>query len=461
MKRILTILAAGLMLINPVAMAAPSVAPKANPVVEENSHFLTLTEAIGWALRDNHDIKMATQRIEDSQLQVSEATAQGLPQLSMTASYGRQDPINLGSSSGGGGLGSNPQLAAFLGLASVNSFSSRITLSQVLFAGFRIVDGVRLAQINMTLTEEGVKKARQEVTFQVVNAYFNALKAAQIVNVDRETLAQAQAQQVLAEKRLQAGTGIKLDVLQTQNQVIRVQQTISRDMNSFNKAKMALNLLMGREADVPIELNPVAKVQEVNTKLDTALKQALENRSELRQSRLNKEMSELNATIQARAAWPTITANAVYNLQDNQVVTGNNQNNQTLTYSLNMNWPIFDGLLASSRAQRSQQTAIQAQIQLDQQQQRVILEVKQAFMDITEAKERLLMAKEGLTVANENVRIAQISYEQGVGINQNVIDAHVNLLQARTAVLNAEFDIYVGKAKLYNALALELSQQFR
>lgn len=455
MKRFLLGIAIAGCMVNPVWAVTPVA------VVEQNDPFLTLTEAIAWAMHHNHDIKLALKRVEDSQLQINEASAQGLPQLSMAASYGRQDPITLGGSSGGSGLGSNPQLAAFLGLASVNTFSSRITLSQVLFAGFRIIDGIRLAQINLNLTEEGVKRARQEVTFQVVNAYFNALKAAQIVHVDRETLAQAQAQQVLAEKRLQAGTGIKLDVLQTQNQVIRVQQTISRDVNNFQKAKMALNLLMGREADRPLELNPVAQVQEVNTKLETALKLALENRVDIRQGRLNKEMSELNATIQARASWPTITANAVYNLQDNQVINSNNQNNQTLTYSLNMNWPLFDGLLSNSKAQRATQSAVLAQIQLDQLQQKVILEVKQAYMDITEAKERLLLAKEGLQVAQENVRIAQISYEQGVGINQNVIDAQLNLLQARTALITAEFDIHIGKAKLYNALAIELAEQFR
>lgn len=457
--------------LKPVAWAVESSPLVQSPILEQSqqansSYFLTLTEAIDLALKNHYDILLAQEKIKDARLQITETGAQGMPQLSLNASYGRQDPIRLGSPSdtsgtGGVGFGSNPQLAAFLGLASVNSFQSRLTLSQLLFAGFRIVDGIRLAQINLGLQEEALRLARQNVAYQVTNAYFQALRSWEIVRIDRESLEQAREQVRLAEARLRAGTGVKLDILQAQSQVIQLQQRLSQDLGNFEKAKMNLNLAIGREADYPVTLNPHATVIDLNRQESESIRLALETRSEIRQLNMQKEMSELNATIQARSIWPTISAQVSYSLQDNQVINGNTNNIQNMNYTLNMNWPIFDGLAANAKAQRAQQSAIQAQINLDQLRQRIILEVKQAFLDIQEARERMLMAQAGIQVAEENLRVAQVSYREGVGIGMDVLNAQINLLQAKHAHINARFDLNTRLARLYQILGLDINHHLR
>lgn len=471
-KQLFTLaLASSLLLSQPVLAQeppTPAPSPSTASTVSERPYFLTLTEAIDTAFVNNHDVQIARQRIDDARLQITEAGAQGLPQLSVTASYGRQDPVTAGSltdtgsgAGAGAGLGSNPQLAAFLGLASVNTFQSRVTLSQTLFAGFRIVDGVRLAQINVSMMEEGLRNAQQNVAFQVSSAYFNALRAWEVVRIDRETLAQAEAQVNQAQSRINAGVGVKLDVLQAQSQVLQIQQTLSRDMNTFEKAKMNLNLAMGRAADYPIELNTAAQVQPYEQLESKSLEQAIESRADLRQLSMQRELQELNATIQGRSVWPTVTAQAVYSLQDNQVVSGNNNNVQNMNYSLNMNWPVFDGLAATAKAQRAQQSALQTQTSYDQLRQRVVVEVKQAYLDIREARERLQLAQTGVQVASENLRVAEISYREGVSVSINVIDAQVRLLQARNSLITAQFDIHTNMAKLYQVLGLDLIENLR
>jgi outer membrane protein TolC len=254
---------------------------------------------------------------------------------------------------------------------------------------------------------------------------------------------------------------VKLDVLQAQSQVLQIQQGLSRDVNSFEKAKMNLNLAMGREADYPIELNTAAQVQPYEQLESKSLTQAMESRADLRQLLMQRELQELNATIQGRAVWPTVTAQAVYSLQDNQVVNGNNNNIQNLNYSLNMNWPIFDGLAATSKAQRAQQSALQAQTSYDQLRQRVAVEVKQAYLDIREARERLQLAQAGVQVASENLRVAEVGYREGVSVSINVIDAQVRLQQARNSLITAQFDLHTNMAKLYQVLGLDLIASLR
>src|SRR5690606_24481663 len=100
---------------------------------------------------------------------ITENAAQGLPQLSINTSYARQDPVNPPPPPPG--FGNNPQFASFLGTAPVNTFNNQISLSQVLFAGFRIIDGIRMAAINVETAEEAYRQVRQDVVANVSSAY--------------------------------------------------------------------------------------------------------------------------------------------------------------------------------------------------------------------------------------------------------------------------------------------------
>lgn len=450
--------------------AEPSSVPGASPAARTQApetpaatpkYFLTLTESIDFAQKNNYEILLAQKQIEDARWQLTETGATGLPQVTATASYGRQDPITTETTTdvgagGGAGLGSNPQFAAFLGTASVNTFNAGITLSQTLFAGFRIVDGVRLANINVGGMEEGLRLARQNVAFQVTNAYFSALRAWEVLELDKQNLKLLQEQVRTAEARLLAGTGVKLDVLQAQSQMLQLQQSMSNDLNAYEKAKMNLNQTMGRPSDYPIVLNTFAQVEDQNPDEIEALKTAIEKRPDLQQLRLQKELNELNATIQARAVWPTLSAQVRYALQDQAVVNGNSRNIQNVNYSLNMNWPIFDGFAAQAKAQRARKSADQIQINLDQLQQRVALDIQQSFMDIEAAREREIMAKAGIQLAEESLRVAQVSYKEGVGVMLDVINAQTTLQQASNSLIAARYDMNIARARLYQALGLDI-----
>jgi outer membrane protein TolC len=421
----------------------------------KKSNFLTLFDAIEIAVQNNYSLKLAYEKINLSKYQITENAAQGLPQVSINTSYSRQDPVTAPPPSGGG-IGNNPQFAAFLGTARVNTFRNQVTLSQVLFAGFRIIDGIRLANINVSASEEEYRKTRQDVIFNVSNSYYNALKSYQLLDILKFSLKQAEMHLDQAKKFEKAGTGLKIDVLRANNQLINIQMQLSQAVNNYEKAKKALNLAMGRAVDTPIEMNPKAEIPDISLDEEKFIKTALENRSELKQLKIKKEIDEILVTIQSRATWPTISANLTYNLTDQAVVNGNSVNIQNLNYGVNMNWPIFDGLLTQAKVQKAQNSVIQDQISIDQLQQSLILEVKQNLLDLQESKERMLMAKEGIKLSEEALRLAKTRYENGVGLNIEVIDAQNNLNQSKLNFINAEYDFNINKVKLYKAIGIDI-----
>lgn len=430
------------------------------PVLSEevitSKDFLTLSDAIKIGIENNHNVKKAIEQVNNAELQVLENTAQGLPQVSLTTNFGRQDPINATISPGMSAFSSSPQFAAFLGTSSVNNFNSKLQLTQTLFAGFRVIDGVKLANISVNMMKENLNQIKQDVALNVTLSYFNALRAYQLVEISQEALIQAESHLDMAQKLLKSGVGIKLDVIRAQNQIVTVQQQLSQNKNNLYKSKIALNLAMGRNIDVPITLNPSAMVQDIKIDQEKLLEKALSNRPEIKQLKYKKEMDELAALIQSRSSWPIISLYASYNIQDNQVINGNLNDTQNLSYGINMNWPIFDGLGSSAKAKRSQNNALQDQISIDQLQQSISLEIKSNMLDIQEARERIIMAQKGIELALEGLRMAQIRYKEGVGLGIDVIDAAVALVQAKSNLVFATFDLNVAKAKLYRTLGINL-----
>lgn len=436
--------------------AKPNTAQENKSKVEAVQPFLTLFDAIDIAVQNNYSLKLAAERVNVAKYQVTENAAQGLPQLNITTGYNRQDPVNAAQNNAAGGLGSNPQFAALIGASRVNTFQNQVALSQVLFAGFRIVDGIKLANINVALAEEAFRQSRHDVVNNVSTAYYNALKAAQLIQVNKISLKQSELHVEQAKKLETAGVGVKLDVVRASNQLVNTQLQLSQSLNSYEKAKKSLNLAMGREIDYPIQLNPESKVPSFPINEQKMLQDSLQNRSELRQLRMRKEMDEITTTIQSRGNWPTVSANVSYNLTDTSVVNSNANNQQNLRYGVNMNWPVFDGLLTYARVQRAQNNVIQDQISIDQLQQNVILEVKQALLDVQTAKETAILATNSIALAEESLRIAKVRYDNGIGISLDVIDAQGALNQAKANLVNADFDLNIGRVRLYRAMGVDI-----
>lgn len=445
MKKIKTILTASLLSV----FLSFSVQAEEKKQDVKNNNVLTLFQAIDTAIQNSYALKQSAEKINNSKYQVTEAFSTLMPQLNVSTSYGRQDPI-----------GNATVAQNFIGFNTqnlrVNTFNNQVTVNQLVFSGFKVLDTIKLANVNLDLSQEGYRQSRQDIVNSVSVSYFNTLKAYQLIQVNKASLKNAQEHLSYTQKLEKAGVGIKFDVIRANNQLLNSQMQLSQSLNTYEKYKKALNLAMGRSIDYPFELNSEAKIPDLTIEENKALKDALENRSELRQLKIKKEMDEITTTINSQGNWPVITASGSYNISDTAIVNANANNSQNFRYGLNMNWPIFDGLGTYARVQKAQSQVIQDQVLIDQLQQSVILEVKQILLDLTENKERIIMAKNGVALSEEALKLSEIRYQNGVGINLDVLDAQNTLNQSRANLINAEFDLNINKVKLYRALGVDI-----
>jgi outer membrane protein TolC len=106
----------------------------------------------------------------------------------------------------------------------------------------------------------------------------------------------------------------------------------------------------------------------------------------------------------------------------------------------------LDGSHARSR--RNESKARQAQYELEDFMKTVKLEVKTGFLNLKTAWTTIQSQKENVVIAEENYRAAMAQFRNGIIDNTKLLNAHVQLLRARTMYVQAVHGYHTAKAQL-------------
>ena len=96
-------------------------------------------------------------------------------------------------------------------------------------------------------------------------------------------------------------------------------------------------------------------------------------------------------------------------------------------------------------------TAI-AELELNENREKVELQVNQSRFKVTEADKRLKMAQSNIRHAEENLRCANVGFSEGVIQSTTVMEAQTAWLQAQSQKIDAEIDIRLSRVNLAKAL---------
>lgn len=313
------------------------------------------------------------------------------------------------------------------------------------------LDNYLASKHNFKSARLSVQDARDMVVLTVGNAYLKVI-------ADKSRIDAAQAQVNTSKVSLdqavqnhQAGTAPLLDELRARVDYQTQQQTLISAENAFEKDKLALERAIGLPLAQRIKLTdqaPYAQLDNLNA--DTAVKEALANRSDL------KAMDEqLQAAEKARKAataerYPTISFAGDYgdigvNLAHSH---GTGDATGTLTIPV-LNEGKFRGDAAQAESQLEQKRA-----QLSDLRGQISADVRDSILDIQSAKKQVQVARSNVQLANEALSDAQQQYAAGVSDNLAVSQAQQSVAQADNQYVNSLYQHNLAKLSLARALGV-------
>ena len=403
---------------------------------------LSLGECITIALENNPRSAESWQVIRSAAARAGRAKADYLPVIGFSSSASRGDTAEL---DGQADPGAQNRYEAVFGLRWLlwdgGGREARIdvAVADVLAAGFAH---------NATL---------QDVTLEVVEAYYSLLAARSFWELAVETVRQRDYQLRLAKARHAAGVVAKSDVLRAEAEKAAADLDLVRAKNTVHVAKGQLASTMGARVsgDFQIQDAPPADYSAELADIGALLKEAARSRPELKAALALVRSQEAEVRIAESRYWPEIALDTGFGWLGRSLPPTQGQWN--LGGALDL--PLFTGFdrnyqLHSSKADLDRALAARRIVL-----QGVELDVWTAYWQSIEATQAIGAAERFVASAEESARVAEGEYKNGTGSIIGLIDAQTQRTVARDRLIQTRLDWRTAVARLERAVGRSLTQR--
>ncbi|WP_287287334.1 TolC family protein, partial [Okeania sp. SIO2B9] len=450
----------------------PQIQPKSSnplnfPITPEEVQIeetipITLEQAIDLARRNNPEIEIAQLEVERSRASMREAQAALWPSLTFESALQR-----IESASGDLQAKAQQRLAESRGTEfidtdiqnfPVTTFDNTFRFDYDLGLGKARSARIGIAREQMHLRELELERVSEQLRFDVSDEYYDLQESDGRVRIGEAAVANARKSLEDAEALERAGVGTRFDVLQAQVTLSNEQQNLT---NAFRDQRTAQRRLVERlNISQLINLTAADPIEPAGSwplSLDETIVSAFQNRAELEQQLVQRDLSDEQRKLALSAIRPSLNFFATYNVlaltTDNLSPFAARGWADGTTVGFNFRWNFFDGGAARAAARQSILDQDIAENRFEQVRNQVRREVEQAFFGLEASFENISTAELGVEQAKEALRLARLRFQAGVGTQLEVINAETDLTRAENNLLTAIIDYNRSLSELQRAVS--------
>jgi len=422
---------------------------------------LTLDEAIKVALQNNLSLRAASSAVRSAQWSVKKAYLDYLPRVDFGFQYLRLDKATVDRANIFTDVGRElvRQFAPDEDPNDIrpgawrNSYGPTVSVVQPIYTG-----GTLRAQLGLAQAEELRNQANREETYQQVildtqTAYYQVLKAQELLALAQESYRSSQQHLETARKMLEVGLRSRSEVLRFEVQLASAESQLVVAENDVDLAKSKLNLVMGVDLDNEVNLTPVKDFRwQAPPTLAEQMAVARQRHPGLRVAKSNVSVQQSAVAIARSGFLPKVSLAYNYGWEANDTFAFDSFT--TWSFAITASIPVFSSFQNYAELQKEREGLKQAR-SLEQDFVRSLqLQVKQASLNLQAAEKRITIAEKAVEEASENLRILSKSYSVGLASSLDVIDAQLATTQAKASLIEARYDYFLAKAQLARAMGV-------
>jgi outer membrane protein TolC len=428
-----------------------------NPVVsfttikaEDNLNRLSLQESITIALDGSTFVKSAQESLHSADYERKAALTEFFPKLGTYYNYTRyNEPPHMKTPPG------DPyEYPTDIPLGRKNRYQWNIYLTQPIFTGGAISSSYEIAYLNKQMAGQNLTAAQQDTVLQVKEAYFNILKAEKIRLVAEQALIQVQSHLDDARAFYQEEMIPRNDLLEAQVRHAQAKQDLIHSQNTEHIARAHFNTVLRRDISTPVAIEDILTEPAEEFFLDDCLKEARQQRPELREAELHIEQKEKTVRYEQSSYFPQIALVADYQKMGDQVDLKGNPYEDSESWRISgvLKWEFWEWgkkhyRISSRRAEL--QRARERKTQIDDV---IAFEVKQSWLRLNEAQNNIAVAQNALEQSRENFRLNRELFREQMANTTDVLDAQTLMNEAFTNYYNALSNYYIARSRLEYAM---------
>lgn len=380
-----------------------------------------LRDLITVALKENSDLKIAIERIEEARATYGISKADLYPQLNLKALGGGLNPSDGSLTHVPEGGGSNATGLYNVGLG----FSWELD-----FFG-RIRRASEAAKASILASEEARRAVAVSLVSDVAMAYVDLRGLDRRLVITLETLKSRQEHVEYARLRFEGQVTHEVDLRQAEAEAHRVQALVFNLEKLIAQKEHEISFLVGRPPG-EILRNRSAEDQPVPPEVPVGLPaQLLEQRPDVRRA----EMDLMSATArigEAKAAlYPSIKLTGAYGLASTDLSELVDPASQSWHLFANLLQPIFAGGALRGKVEVRQSQQRQAVYAYEKTLLQAFREVEDALVTLRKLGQQRTEQQQRATAEGQVVELAELRYKGGVSDYLAVLDAQRSLFNAQ------------------------------
>ena len=401
------------------------------------AHAEGLPEALVKAYQTNPQLNAERARQRGTDENLPQALAGYRPQIVASLAAGLQSVRNL--------LPDNT-----IQTATLRPWTIGVTVSQVLFNGFKTANSVRVAEFQVLSGREALRNVGQGVLLDAVTTYMNvmannALYEAQRANVQvlREILA-------TTKRRLDAGDVTPTDTAQAEAR-------LSRGLADLNAAEVAWAISKELYTQVignaPSQLAPATPVDRLVPESQVAaIETARHQHPAVLGAGYDVDTAQTTIRVAESSLLPTasVLAGASRSVQTDSSLTTTSTSQASILGQVNV--PIYDGGMAASQTRQAKEIASQSRLVLDQVRNQTRTAVVSAWVANEGTKVALKAAESEVRAADIALQGIRREAQGGQRTTIDVLNAQQDLTNARSRQIMAQRDRVIASYTLLSAV---------
>jgi outer membrane protein len=420
------------------------------------SQSLSLERVIREVCTKSDSAKMMQESLIKSEEMVREKWSNAFPTLSATISGGRS-VSNLASTM--------PSIAQMIppGISTINDvtrYSSSIDISQPIFTFGKVGTAIKVAGEFNKSAQSSYSRNIQQLQLLAVDAFYGVVLSSISLDIAQRSLARKNELYEFLDRNFNLGSGNKAQILATKADLKGQVPAVFKAQEDLLRAKMGLNMLMGRPLNDSLVLDTVSGIQGLLSiaipESQEAVRAALNLREDLRMMDFLAAANKGGAKIYNAMYLPSIGATGSFGTVGTEPKDMADWNNKSWSVGIGLKWTLFDGFANNALSRQYRSDAHKLEIARDAIAKAVEIDVSTALIECAAADSNQAAMEEVLAAARESYNLTEDNFKQGSGQFADLQLAEERLRQAELGLTGSRYRKLRSRVALLVAMGKDI-----
>ncbi|MCH5233795.1 MAG: TolC family protein [Muribaculaceae bacterium] len=402
--------------------------------VDSYSLELSLKDCKEMALQTDEDMRIAQNRVNQSNLDKGVAKTAYLPKID-----------------GMGGafyLTPDPSMAGMMDMQMRGVYLAGFSLTQPIYTGGKIINANKLAKVGQDVAKEQLEATRMDVLAEAEKSYWMYVAVLSKIDMINSYMTQLDSIYDYTRSAFELGLTTQLSVTRVETRRSELQYRLRQAQSGADLCRLALCRIIGTQESEPII--PTENLEDNVSQPGSFA--GIDSRPELHLAQKNIEAKKYDVKMVLSDYLPMIGLqlgwNAFGNMKMKSMVEGPDGNYYPYTSTMNYNGfvgavslsvPIFHWGEGYKKVKKAKIEIENAELSLEKNRKLMELQAHQAYSNYTDGLELIESAEKAFSEAQQNLDMMQDQYEHGLMTLTDLLEAqsqwhssYSNLIEAKT-----------------------------